>query len=105
MCTLTDSSDSTKFCSCSFHFVNSVLLLIALSKDCLGATTGGRPGGLIAPPTGTNTQENKNSRSNVMHNAFRNAGKVAGLEIWRVEVNFFLSNKNNPFFPTISRYF
>lgn len=68
-----------------FCVVNSFVLILTLTRDCLGATTGGRATGIIAPATG-NTQGNKNSR-NIMHPAFQNAGKTAGLEIWRVEVN------------------
>lgn len=62
--------------------VNSLLLL---TQDCFGATVGGRTSGVITPTA--NSQANKNSRPTVMHPAFQNAGKSAGLEVWRVEVS------------------
>lgn len=61
-------------------------MIASIAEISFGATVGGRSSSVIAPTT-QNTQE-KNSRPTVMHSAFRNAGKVAGLELWRVEVGF-----------------
>ncbi|XP_055323239.1 gelsolin isoform X2 [Sitodiplosis mosellana] len=62
----------------------SLLLVLSLTSVSLAATTGGRASAVIPQPA-TNIQGNKNSRPTVMHSAFTNAGRAAGLEIWRVE--------------------
>ncbi|XP_031633073.1 gelsolin [Contarinia nasturtii] len=61
----------------------SLLLVVSLTRDCFAATTTGRDS--VIPTARGNTQGNKNTRPTVMHPAFQNAGRAAGLEIWRVE--------------------
>lgn len=61
-------------------------MLGLLVESSFGATTGGRTSSVITPTTPRNQGGNKNARPTVMHPAFQNAGKTAGLEVWRVEV-------------------
>lgn len=72
-------------------------MFASITDITFGLTTSGRTSGVITQSAQSNTQGNKGSRPTVMHSAFQNAGKRAGLEIWRVEVRILHSRWNFPF--------
>lgn len=63
-----------------------VFVVILGAISCFSATTGRRP--VQTPPVipTTNSDQKQNSKD-IIHSAFSNAGKKAGLEIWRIEVS------------------
>lgn len=71
-----------------FYLFHSLFAVALLVDNCAAGTVGNRVSGVIRTNS-ANNQNTKDSRPVIMHPAFQNAGKVAGTEVWRVEVIYF----------------
>lgn len=72
-----------------FYLFFSLIIVSFIATNCSAGTVRNRVSSTI-PQTPLIDPNVKNSHPKVMHAAFTNAGRVAGLEIWRIEVRDFV---------------
>lgn len=64
----------------------SLIVIVLLAQDCSTGTVSNRPTGKIIGTSQLSAQDKLKGRQ-IMNPAFQNAGRRAGLEIWRIEVS------------------